>query len=215
MWLYLWTLCSFPLTYVLFFLWQYNTVSCLLKLCNSLKSESVMPPALLLFVKIAFTIQDLFISSVHSVVSDSLQPHGLQHARLPCPSPTPGAYTNSCPLSWWGHPTISSSVIPFSSCLQSFPAPGSLPMSQLFASSDQSIGASASVLPMNIQGWFPFGLTRLITLQSKGLSRVFSNTTVQKHQFFGAQLSLEFNSQIHTWLLEKPQLWLDGRSSHC
>ena len=127
----------------------------------------------------------------HSVVSDSLWPRGLQHARLPCLSPTPGAYSNSCPWSWWWHPTISSSVIPFS-CLQSFPASGSFPMSQFFTLGGKSIGvsASASVLSMNIQGWFPLGLTSLISLQSKGLSRVFSNTTVQKHQFFGAQLSL-------------------------
>ena len=128
----------------------------------------------------------------HRVISDSWQPHGLQHARPPCPSPTPGAYSNSCPLSQWCHPTISSSVVPFSSCLQSFPASGSFPMSQLFTSDGQSIGvsASASVLPMNIQDWFPFGWTGWVSLQSKGLSRVFSNTTVQKHQFFGAQLSL-------------------------
>ena len=140
-----------------------------------------------------------------SVVSSSLQPHGLQHTRLPCPSPTPGAYSNSRPLSWWCHPTISSSVEPFSSCLQSFPASGSFQMSQFFTSGGQRIGvsASASVLPMKIQDWFLLGLTGLISLQSKGLSRVFSNTTVQKHQFFGAQPSLWFNSHIHAWLLEK------------
>ena len=126
----------------------------------------------------------------HSVVSDSLWPHGLQHTRLLCPSPTPGAYSNSCPLSWWCHPAISSFVVPFSSCLQSFPASESSPMSQLFASGGQSSGASVSVLPMNIQGWFPLGLTDFISFLSKGLSRVFSITTVQKHQFFGAQLSL-------------------------
>ena len=119
-------------------------------------------------------------------------PHGLQHARPPCPSPIPRAYWNSCPPSRWCHPAISSSVIPFSSCLQSFPASGSFPMSQFFASGGQSIGisASASVLPMNIQDWFPLEWTGWISLQSKGLSRVFSNTTVQKHQFFSAQLSL-------------------------
>ena len=118
--------------------------------------------------------------------------HGLQHGRPPCPSPTPGVYSNSCPLSQWCHPTISSSVVPFSSCLQSFPASGSFQMSQLFASGGQSIGvsASASVLPMNIPDWFPLGWTGGISLQSKGLSRVFSNTTVQKHEFFSAQLSL-------------------------
>ena len=127
---------------------------------------------------------------VASVVSRSLRPHELQHARPPCPSPTPGVYFNSCPSSWWCHQTISSSVVPFSSRLQSFPASGSFPMSQLFAWGGQSIGVSASVLPMNIQDWFPLGWTGWISLQSKGLSRVFSNTTVQKHQFFDAQFSL-------------------------
>ena len=141
----------------------------------------------------------------HSVMSDSLWPHGLQHARLPCPSRTPRAYSNSCPLSRWCHPAISSSVIPFSSCPQSFPASGSFPMSQLFASGGQNSGVSASVsvLPMYIQDWFPSGWTGWISLQSKGLSRVFSNTTVQKHQFFSTQISLYSNSHTHTWLLEK------------
>ena len=127
-----------------------------------------------------------------SVVSDSLWRHGLQHARLPCPSQAPRLYLNSCPLSRWCHPTISSSVVPFSSCLQSFPASGSFQMSQLFAWGGQSIGvsASASVLPMNTQDWSPLGWTDWISLQSKRLSGVFSNTTVQKHQFFSAQLSL-------------------------
>ena len=140
-----------------------------------------------------------------SVVSDSLWPHGLQHARLPCPSPTPGAYSNSCPLSRWCHPAISFSVVPFSFHLQSFPASGSFPVSQ-FSSGGQNIGvsASASVLPVSIQDWFPLGLTGWISLQSKGLSRVFSNTTVQKHQFFGTQLSLWSNSHIPALLLEKP-----------
>ena len=141
-----------------------------------------------------------------SVMSNSLWPHGLQHARLPCPSPTLGTSSNSCPLSQWCHPTISSSVLPFSSCLQSFPALGSFPMSQFFSSGGQSIGVSvlASVLPMNIQDWFPLGWTGWISLQSKGLSRILCNTIVQKHQFFGTQLSLWSNSHIHTWLLEKP-----------
>ena len=132
-------------------------------------------------------------------MSNSLQPHGLQHTRLLCPSPTPRAYSNSCPSSQWCHPTISSSVIPISSHLQSFPASGSFLMSQFFTWVGQSIGvsASASVLPMNIQDWFPLGWTGWISLQSKGLSRVFSSTTVQKHQFFGAQLSLWSNSHIH------------------
>ena len=138
-----------------------------------------------------------------SVVSDSLQHHGLQHARPPCPSPTPGVHTNSCSLSWWGHPTISSSVIPFSSCPQSFPVSGSFQMSQLFTSGGQSIGVLTSVHPMNTQDWSLewIGWT---SLQPKELSRVVSNTTVQKHQFFGAQISLQSNSHIHTWPLEKP-----------
>ena len=135
-------------------------------------------------------------------MSNSLQSHRLQHARLPCPSLSPGVCSNSCPLSQWCHPTISSSVAPFSSCLQSFPASGSFPVSQLFTSGGQSIGASASVLPMNIQDWFPLGLTGLISLQFKGLSRLFCSTTVQKRQFFGAQPSLSSNSHICTWLLE-------------
>ena len=137
-------------------------------------------------------------------MSDSLRPHGLQHPRLPCPSPTPRACSNSCPSSQWCHPTISSSVVPFSSWLQSFPESESFQTSQFFASCGQSFGTSASalVLPMNIQDWFPLGLTGLISLLSNGLSRVFSNTTVQKHQFLGAQLSLWSNSHIHMWLLE-------------
>ena len=147
-----------------------------------------------------------------SLMSDSLWPHGLQHTRLPCPSPTPWTCSNSCPLSQWCHPTISSSVVPFSSSCQSFPASGSFQMSQFFTSDGQStrVSASASVFPMNIQDWFPLGLTGWISLQSKGLSRVFSNTTVQKHHFFSAQLSLYFTSHIHIRLLEKPLLWLDG-----
>ena len=142
----------------------------------------------------------------HSVVSNSLQPHESQHARPPCPTPTPGACSNSCPLSQWCHPTTSSSVIPFSSSPKSFPASGSFQMSQFFASVGQSIGVSAlaSVLPMNIQDWFPLGWMGLISLQSKGLSRVFYNTTVQKHPFFSTQLSLWSNSHIHTQPLEKP-----------
>ena len=128
----------------------------------------------------------------HSAMSNSLWPHESQHTRPPCPSPTPGVHPNSCPLSRWYHPAILSSVVPFSSCPQSLPASESFPMSQLFAWRGQSIGvsASASVLPMNTQDWSPLGWTRWISLQSKGLSRVFSNTTVQKHQFFSTQLSL-------------------------
>ena len=142
----------------------------------------------------------------------TVRPHELQHTRPPCPSPTPGVYPNPCALSQWCHPTISSSVVPFSSCPQSVPASGSFQMSQIFASGSQSIGVSAStsVLPMNTQDWSPVGWTGWISLQSKGLSRVFSNTTVQRHQFFCAQLSLQSNFYIHTWLLEKPQPWLDG-----
>ena len=132
-------------------------------------------------------------------MANSLQPHGLQPASLPYPSPVPRPCSNSCPLSWWCHPTISSSVVPFSSCLESFPELEAFPMSQFFASGGQSIGisASASVIPMNVQDWFPLGLTGWISLLSKGLTRVFSNTTVQKHQFFGAQLSLSTSSHIH------------------
>ena len=150
----------------------------------------------------------LCLSSVqfsHSVMSYSLWSHRKQLVRIPCPSATPRSCSNSCSSSWWCHPTISSSVILFFSCLQSFPTSGSFPTSQFFASGGQSIeaSASASVLPMNIQDWLPLELTGLITLQSKGHSRVFFNTTVQKHQFLGTQLSLESNSHIHTWLQEK------------
>ena len=150
----------------------------------------------------------LSVQFSHLVVSDSLWPHGLQHTRLPCPSPTPGDNSNSCPSSWWCHPAISSSVVLFFSHHQSFPASGSFPVSQFFASGGQSSGVSASVLPMNIQDWFPLGLTGWV-LQFKRLSRVFSNTTVQNYQFLGSQLSLKSNFHIHTWLLEKPQLSLD------
>ena len=162
-----------------------------------------MQTATAFFVKFHSLLLLLFS---HSVVSDYSQSHGLQHTRLPCPSPSPGACSDSCPLSQWYHPTISSSVVPFSSHLQAFPASGSFPMSQFFASGGQSIGvsASASVLPMNIRDWFPLGLTDWISLLSKGLSRVFSSTTVPKHQFFSTQPSLWSNSHIHTWLLEKP-----------
>ena len=156
----------------------------------------------------SFVLFFLLLLFSHTVVSNSLRPQGLQHARLPFPSPSPGVFSNSCPLTQWCHPTISSSIVPFSCCLQSFPASGSFPLSQFFPSGGQRIGASASasasVLPVNIQDWFPLGWTSWISLQSKGLSRVFSNTTVQKHQFFSAQLSLWSNSHIHSWLLEKP-----------
>ena len=151
---------------------------------SSYKSCEVLSP--LTFCLRTISVQLVLFS--RSLMSDSLWPHGLKHARPPCPSPTPKACSNSCPSSQWCYTTISSSVVPFSSCLQSFPAPGSFPRSQFFASGGLGIGvsASASVLPMNIQNWFPFGLTGWIFLQSKGLSRVFSNITVQKHQFFGS-----------------------------
>ena len=141
-----------------------------------------------------------------SIVSDSLQPHESQHARPPCPSLTPGVHSDSHPSSQWCHAAISSSVVPFSSCPQSFPASESFPMSQLFTWGGQNTGVSAlaSFLPTKFQGWSPSEWTGWISLQSKGLSRVFSKTTVQKHQFFGAQLSSQSNSHIHTWPLEKP-----------
>ena len=140
-----------------------------------------------------------------SVMSNSLRPHESQHSRPPCPSPSPRVHSNSCPLSRWCHPVISSSVIPLSSCPQSLPASGSFPMSQLFTWGGQSIGASAlaSFLPKKSQGWSPSEWTGWTSLQSKGLSRVFSNTIVQKHQFFSAQPSSQSNSRIHTWPLEK------------
>ena len=149
------------------------------------------------------------VSSVQfsfSVVSNSLWPHEPQHTRPPCTSTTPGIQSNPYPLSRWCHPTISSSVVPFYSCPQSFPALGSFPVSQLFPWGGQSIGASASVLPRNTQDWSPLGRTCWISLQTKGLSRIFSNTTVQKHQFFTTQLSSQSNSHIHTWPLENHSL---------
>ena len=160
---------------------------------------------------IKWCMNDQFCCSVtsvqfsRSVVSDSLWPRESQHVRPPCLSPTPGAYPKSCSLSQWCHPTISSSAVSFSSCPQSFPASGSFQMSQLFASGGQHIGVSAStlVLPMNNQNWCPLGWTGWISLQSKGISRVFFNTTVQKHRFFDAQLSSQSKSHVHTWPLEK------------
>ena len=142
----------------------------------------------------------------HSDMSDSSQPHESQYTRPPCPSPTPGVHPNSRPSSQWCHPAISSSVAPFSSCPQSLPASQSFPMSQLFAWGGQSTGVSAlaSFLPKKSQDWSPLGWTGWISVQSKALSRVFSNTTVQKHQFFSTQLSSQSNSYMHTWLLEKP-----------
>ena len=147
----------------------------------------------------------------HSVMSHSLRLHGLRHARLPCPSPTPGVHWDSHPSSQWCHPAISSSVVPFSSYPQSLPASESFPMSQLFAWGSQSTGVSAlaSFLPKKSQGWSPSEWTGWISVQSKGLSRVFSNTTVQKHQFFSTQPSSQSNSHIHTWPQEKPYPWPD------
>ena len=169
----------------------------------------LMPSLFFLFFFLLYiqfsSVQFSSVQFICSVVFNSLQLHGLQHSRPPCPSATPGIYPNSCPLSQWCHPTISSSVTPFSSCPQSFPASETFQMSQFFTSGGQSIGvlASTSVLPMNTQDWSPLEWTGWISLQSKGLSRLFFNTTVQKHQP-GAQPSLWSNSHIHTWLLEKP-----------
>ena len=174
-------------------------------LCNSMNCSP--PGSSIHEIFQARTLEWVAISLLlisHAVMSDSLQPHGLQHASFPCPSLSPGVCSNSSPLSWWCHPTISSSFILFSSCLQSSLVSGPFPVNPLFISSGQSIRGSASVLPMNIQGWFPLGQTGLISLLSKGLSRVFSSTTIWKHQFFGTHPSLWSNSHIHTWLLEKP-----------
>ena len=155
---------------------------------------------------LAYIFQFSSVQFSHSVVSNSLQPHKSQHIRPPCPSSTPRVHSSSRPSSWWCHPAISSSVVPFSSCPQSLPASESFPMSQLFTWGGQSTGvtASASLLPKNTLGWSPLEWTGWISLPFKGLSGVFSNTTVQNHQFFGAQLSSQSNSHIHTWLLEKP-----------
>ena len=179
------------------------------KLCKRKKSCFVfqlVPPSPSLAMSIREQHSNIYIQFSHSVVPNSLQPHELHHARPPWPSPTLGVHSNSCPSSRWCHPAISSSVIPFSSFPQSLPASESFPMSQLFTWGGQSIGASALalVLPKNTQDWSPLEWTGWISLQSKGLSRAFSNTTVQKHQFFGGQLSSQSNSHIHTWPLEKP-----------
>ena len=153
------------------------------------KHNKWLPPLLFFDICSQYFLGRVSVQFSCSVVSNSLWPHGLQHVTFPCPSPAPGACSNSYPSSQWCHPTISSSAIPFSSCLQSFPESGSFSMSQFFQSDGQSIGASASAsaLPVNSKDWFPLGLTGLISLPSKGLSRVFSNTTVQKHQFFSTQ----------------------------
>ena len=156
--------------------------------------------------RITNSIQFSSVQFSRSVVSDSLQPHESQHARPPCPSPTLGVHSDSRPLSPWCHPAISTSVVPFSSCPQSLPASESFPMSQVFPWGSQStrVSALASLLPKKSQGWSPLEWTGWISLQSMGLSGVFSNTTVQKHQFFGTQLSSQSNSHIHTWPQEKP-----------
>ena len=176
---------------------------------NKCREVDLKTPFLFIWIYSEFLLNSFQFSLVHfsrSVVSDSLRPHESQHTSPPCPSPTPGVHPNSCPSSRWCHPAISSSVVPFSSCPQSCPASESFPMSQLFTWGGQSTGVSAlaSFLPKSSQGWSPSEWTGWISLQSKGLSRVFSNTTVQKHQFFGAQASSKSNSHIHTWLLEKP-----------
>ena len=166
-------------------------------------SQELMAPDAMILVFWMLSFKPVFKSSSllsYSVMPDSLPPQGLQHARLLCSSLSPRACSNSRPSRQWCHPSISSSVIPFTSCLQSFPASGSFPMSQFFASGGQSIAASASasVLPMNIQDWFTLGLTGLISLQSKEISKVFSNAIIQKHQFFHAKPSLWSKSHIHT-----------------
>ena len=160
---------------------------------------------IIFYVRMVSSVQFSSVQFSRSVVSDSLRPHESQHARLPCPSPTPGVHSDSRPLNQWCHPAISSSVVPFS-CPQSLPASESFPMSQLFTWDGQSTGISAlaSVLPKNTQDWSPSEWTGWISLQSKGLSRVFSNIKVQKHQFFRAHLSSQSNSHIHTWPQEKP-----------
>ena len=181
---------------------DYNTVFLILNILSVTIGYLPSKSETNLTIEIAFSS----VQFSHSVMSDSLQPCELQHARPPCPLPTPRVYTISSPLSQWCYPAISSSVVSFSSCPQSLPASESFPMSQLFTWNGQSIGVSAStsVLPKNTQGWSPLEWTGWISLQSKGLSRVLSNTTVQKHEFFGAQLSSLSNSHIHTWPLEKP-----------
>ena len=162
----------------------------------------------LLFLTTQMNLEGIKLSEIvqfsRSVMSDSLRPHESQHARPPCPSPSPGVHPDSGPWSPWCHPAISSSDVPFSSCSQSLPASESFPMSQIFTWGSQSTGVAASFPPKKPQGWSPSEWTGWISLQSKGLSRVFSNTTVQNHQFFGAQLSSQSNSHIHTWPLEKP-----------
>ena len=187
---------------------QLTGVGCLSLLQGIFPSQE-LNRGLLHFRQIPYQLSyqgEISVQFSRSVLPDSLRLHESQHTRPPCPSQTPGVYSDSCPLSWWCHPAISSSVVPFSSYPLSLPASGSFPVSQLFAWGGQSIGvsASASVLPRNTQDWSPLGWIGWISLQSKGFLRVFSNTTVQKHQSFGTQLSSQSNSHIHTWLLEEP-----------
>ena len=190
-------LCSHTLCVSTLLLSQSNASICV-------KSFLLSKPLFFCFILFFRCFSSVQFSS--SLVWDSLRPHELKHTRLPCSSPTSGVHSNSYPSSWWCHLAISSSVLPFSSCPQSLPASESFPMSQLFAWGGQIIGVSvlASFLPKNTQDWSPLEWTGWISLQSKGLSRVFSNTTVQKHQFFGAQLSSQSNSHIHPWPLEEP-----------
>ena len=173
---------------------------------NSMPYWCLLVGDLQMLTLILFTNFSISVQFTRSVVSDTLRSHEPQHARPPCPSSTPRVHPNPSPLSRWCHPTISSSVVPFSTCAQPYPALGSFQMSQLIVSGGQSIGVSASISvhPVNTQDWTSLGWTSWISLQFKGLSSVFSNTTVQKHQFFCAQLSLQSNSHIHTWPLEKP-----------
>ena len=185
----------------------YNTVMMILIIIHFSKPKECTKARVNLNVNYNLCmIQFSSVQFSRSVVSDSLRPHESQHARPPCPSPSPRVHSDSCPLSPWCHPAISSWVVPFSSCPQSLPASKSFPVSQLFAWGGQSTGVSAlaSFPPKKAQGWSPSEWTGWISLQSKGLSRVFSNTIVEKHQFFSAQPSSQSNSHIHTWPLEKP-----------
>ena len=184
----------------------------LITMCLSRLIHGFILPGTLCFLDVVdYFLSHIQFSSVAQSCPTLCDPTDCSTPGLPLHHQLP-EFTHSCPLSLWCRSTISSSVIPFSPCLQSFPASGSFQMSQIFATGGQIFGVSAlaPVLPMNTQDWFPLGWTGWISLQSKGLSRVFSNTTVQKHQFFGAQLSSQSNSHIHTWPLEKPQPWLDG-----
>ena len=195
-----WSILVFANGKLLSFLWLSNIALCIMP------SEIIQTEKYKYYVLSHMCVNLCSVQFSHSVVSDSLWPHESQHARPPCPSPTPGVHSDSRPLSQWCHPASSSSVVPFTSCPQSLPSSESFPMSQLFTWGDQSTGVSALALflPKKSQGWSPSEWTGWIFLQSKGLSRVFSNTTVQKHPFFGTQPSSQSNSHIHTWPQEKP-----------